>query len=216
MLNILVVDDELHIRNIIKEYFKKQGFNIIEAEDGMQALKIYEENKNIIDIIVLDVMMPNLDGIDTLKILRKSTNIPVIMLTAKSSEEDEIDGLKNGANDYVTKPFSLEALLLRVRKLTNTENEENNKFLLLKEKRAVSKNGRIIELTNKEYNLLNYLYINKGQVLSRDMILDRLWGIDYFGDYRTVDTHIKKLRQKTDPEQNHIKTYRGVGYKFEL
>ena len=216
MLNILVVDDEKLIRNMIKEYVKKDDINVIEAEDGNEAIEIYNKEKNIIDLIVLDVMMPNLDGIETLKRIREKSKVPIIMLTAKTQEDDEIEGLKSGANDYIDKPFSLEALLLRIKKLTNTESEALKNFILLEDKRAVNKNGRIIELTNKEFELLNYLYINRGQVLSRDMILDRLWGIDYFGDYRTVDTHIKKIRQKVDANQEYIKTYRGVGYKFEI
>lgn len=216
MLNVLVVDDEKLIRGMIKEYFLKEKINVIEAEDGKDALKVFEENISTVDCIILDVMMPNMDGVECCKKIRETSSIPIIMLTAKTEFEDEIAGLKCGANDYVSKPFSLEALLIRVRKFTNTESEKSKNFEIVDSEKCVKKNGRKIELTHKEFELLNYLYTNKGQVLSRDMILDRLWGIDYFGDYRTVDTHIKKIRRKVDPEQEYIKTYRGVGYKFEV
>jgi DNA-binding response OmpR family regulator len=216
MLNVLVVDDEKLIRTMIKEYFLSDKINVLEAEDGKDAFKIFEENKNIIDIIILDVMMPNMDGNECCKKIREVSNVPIIMLTAKTEFDDEITGLKYGANDYVSKPFSLEALLLRIKKFTNTENDKLKNFEVIDNEKCVKKNGRKIKLTNKEFELLNYLYINRGQVLSRDMILDRIWGIDYFGDYRTVDTHIKKIRRKTDPEGEYIKTYRGVGYRFEV
>lgn len=216
MLKVLIADDEHLIRRMVKEYFKKETYNVLEANDGKEALDIFTENKNNIDIVILDIMMPNMDGIACLKKIREISNVPVIMLTAKTEFEDEINGLKCGANDYIDKPFSLEALLLRVKKLTNTENEKIKGFQIVEDKKCVNKNGRVINLTNKEFELINYLYNNKGQVLSRDMILDRIWGIDYFGDYRTVDTHIKKLRRKLDEHQEYIKTYRGVGYKFEV
>ncbi len=215
MLNILVVDDEKLIRNMIKEYFSKDDFKIYEASDGVEALKVFSDEKGI-DLVILDVMMPNMDGIECCKKIREISNVPVIMLTAKTEFDDEITGLKCGANDYIGKPFSLEVLLIKVKKLTNTDSEKLKNFEILETEKCVKKNGRKIPLTNKEFELLSYLYTNRGMVLSRDMILDRIWGIDYFGDYRTVDTHIKKLRHKVDINQEYIKTYRGVGYKFEV
>lgn len=214
MINALVVDDEHLIRAMIKEYFGDNNITVIEAENGIEGIKEFEKNKDDIDIIILDVMMPKMDGVQCCKKIRDMSKVPILMLTAKTETNDEITGLTCGANDYVSKPFSLEVLLLRVRKLTDTESDANCEIEIIEEEKSVKKNGRKIELTNKEFELLDYLYINRGQVVSRDQILDRVWGMDYFGDYRTVDTHIKRLRKKVDKQQKYIKTYRGVGYKF--
>lgn len=214
MINALVVDDEHLIRAMIKEYFSDKDITVIEAENGIEGINQFEKNKDDIDIIILDVMMPKMDGVQCCKKIRDMSKVPILMLTAKTETNDEITGLTCGANDYVSKPFSLEVLLLRVRKLTDTESDANCEIEIIEEEKSVKKNGRKIELTNKEFELLDYLYINRGQVVSRDQILDRVWGMDYFGDYRTVDTHIKRLRKKVDKQQKYIKTYRGVGYKF--
>lgn len=212
MPKILIVDDEENIRNIISKYLSKFNINSIEASDGKEALDVLKNEKENIDLILMDVMMPNMDGISATKEVRKTSDVPVIMLTAKSQDEDEIEGLEVGANDYIIKPFNLEVLLLRIKNLINIDS--SNKLQLVKERRAVRKNGKLINLTKKEFLILEYFFENPNIVLTRDQILNRVWSIDYFGDDRVVDTNIKRLRRKIDEDKEIIKTVSGTGYIF--
>ncbi len=212
MLKILIVEDEKNIRTIIKKYLSKFDITCIEADNGKKGLELFLDNKNSIDLILMDVMMPVMDGVTATKEIRKVSDVPIIMLTAKSEDEDEIEGLEVGANDYVTKPFNLDVLLLRIKKIINIEN--TNELELSKEQRSVIKNGKLIPLTKKEYLILEYFFENPNIILTRDQILNRVWGIDYFGDDRVVDTNIKRIRKKIDEEKRYIKTSSGTGYIF--
>lgn len=212
MLKILIVEDEVGIRTIIKKYLSKFDITIIEAENGKKGLDTFLNNKDNIDLILMDVMMPEMDGIECTREIRKVSNVPIIMLTAKSEDEDEIEGLEVGANDFITKPFNLEVLLLRIKKLVNLDS--NNDLELVKEQRAVKKNGKLIPLTKKEYLILEYFFENPNIILTRDQILNRVWTIDYFGDDRVVDTNIKRIRRKIDEDKKYIKTASGTGYIF--
>lgn len=212
MIKVLIVEDEKQIRTIISKYLSKYNIRCVEAENGLKGVELFNKNKDNIDLILMDVMMPEMDGVAATKEIRKVSDVPIIMLTAKSEDEDEIDGLESGASDYITKPFNLEILLLRIKKLIDIEN--NNNLELVKEQRAIKKNGKMIKLTKKEYLILEYFFSNPNVVLTRDQILDRVWGIDYFGDDRVVDTNIKRIRKKIDEEKKYIKTYSGTGYVF--
>lgn len=212
MLKILIVEDEVGIRTIIKKYLSKFNITIIEAENGKKGLDTFLNNKDNIDLILMDVMMPQMDGIECTREIRKVSNVPIIMLTAKSEDEDEIEGLEVGANDFITKPFNLEVLLLRIKKLVDLDS--NNDLELVKEQRAVKKNGKLIPLTKKEYLILEYFFENPNIILTRDQILNRVWTIDYFGDDRVVDTNIKRIRRKIDEDKKYIKTASGTGYIF--
>ena len=212
MPKILIIEDEVSIRTIIKKYLSKFDIECIEAENGKKGLEVFEKNKDSIDLIIMDVMMPEMDGIECTREIRKLSNVPIIILTAKSEDEDEIEGLEVGANDFVTKPFNLEVLLLRIKKLVNLDS--NNDLELVKEQRAVRKNGKLIQLTKKEYLILEYFFENPNMILTRDQILNRVWGIDYFGDDRVVDTNIKRIRRKIDEDRKYIKTSSGTGYIF--
>lgn len=212
MLKVLIVEDETGIRTIIKKYLRKFDITCIEAENGKKGLDIFTKNKDGIDLILMDVMMPEMDGVSATKKIREISDVPIIMLTAKAEDEDEIEGLEVGANDYITKPFNLDVLLLRIKKLINLDS--NNELELVKEQRAVRKNGRLIELTKKEYLILEYFFSNPNIILTRDQILNRVWGIDYFGDDRVVDTNIKRIRRKIDENKKYIKTASGTGYIF--
>lgn len=212
MLKVLIVEDETSIRTIIKKYLKKFDITIIEAENGKQGLETFLNNKNNIDLVIMDVMMPEMDGIECTKEIRKISDVPIIMLTAKNQDEDEIEGLEVGANDFITKPFNLEVLLLRIKKLVNLDSD--NDLELVKEQRAIMKNGKLISLTKKEYLILEYFFENPNIILTRDQILNRVWGIDYFGDDRVVDTNIKRIRRKIDEDRKYIKTSSGTGYIF--
>ncbi len=212
MLKILIVEDEIGIRTIIKKYLSKFDITCIEAENGKKGLDIFLENKDDIDLILMDVMMPEMDGIECTREIRKVSDVPIIMLTAKSEDEDEIEGLEVGANDFITKPFNLEVLLLRIKKLINLDSD--NDLELVKEQRAVKKNGKLIPLTKKEYLILEYFFENPNIILTRDQILNRVWTIDYFGDDRVVDTNIKRIRRKIDEDKKYIKTASGTGYIF--
>ncbi len=212
MLKVLIVEDEVGIRTIIKKYLSKFDIACIEAENGKKGLDIFTKNKDGIDLILMDVMMPEMDGVSATKKIREISDVPIIMLTAKAEDEDEIEGLEVGANDYITKPFNLDVLLLRIKKLINLDSD--NELELVKEQRAVRKNGRLIELTKKEYLILEYFFSNPNIILTRDQILNRVWGIDYFGDDRVVDTNIKRIRRKVDEDKKYIKTASGTGYIF--
>ena len=221
-ITILIVDDELRMRKLIKDFLNKNEYNAIEAEDGEDALRIFEENKNKIDLILLDVMMPKLDGWSVLRQIRQQSNIPIIMLTARGEEQDELFGFELGVDEYISKPFSPKILVARVEailKRTKINNEEVFKYdgiVLDSNGRTLQVDGKEIELSLREYELLKYLVDNPGIALSRDKILNNVWNFDYFGDSRTIDCHIKKIRHKLGKKGKHIETIRGVGYKLNI
>ena len=220
---ILIVDDEKNIRNVIKEYAKFDGFETFEAEDGMQAVEMVKNQD--FDIMIMDVMMPKLDGYSACKEIRKIKQIPVIMLSARGEEYDKLFGFELGVDDYVTKPFSPKELLARIRAVMKRSAApapagDNNvlKFEGLEinmSGREVFVDGKPVSLTPKEYDLLFYLVRNKGIALSREKLLEEVWGYDFYGDDRTVDTHIKMLRNSLGDYRKFIVTLRGMGYKFD-
>ncbi len=219
---ILVVDDEQRMRKLIKDFLKAKGYSILEAEDGEKALQVFEENKNKISVILLDVMMPKLDGWSVLRQIRQTSKVPIIMLTARGEEQDELFGFELGVDEYISKPFSpkilvarVEAILKRTTKDT-TEIKEYAGIEINKEGRTVKVDGKTIELSLREYELLLYLIENENVALSRDKILNNVWNYDYYGDSRTIDSHIKKIRHKLGKKGKYIKTMRGIGYKFEV
>lgn len=219
---ILIVDDEVRMRKIIKDFLKVKGYRILEAEDGEKALKVFEENKTKINIILLDVMMPKLDGWSVLRQIRQDSKVPIIMLTARGEEQDELFGFELGVDEYISKPFSPKILVARVEailKRTQGDKKEIKDFAGIeidKEGRTVKVEGKIIELSLREYELLTYLLENENIALSRDKILNNVWNYDYYGDSRTIDSHIKKIRHKLGKKGKYIQTIRGVGYKFEI
>ena len=222
-ITILVVDDESRMRKLIKDFFKQKNYNIIEAEDGEVALKAYNENKEKIGLILLDVMMPKLDGWSVLRQIRQDNKtVPVVMLTARSEEQDELFGFELGVDEYITKPFSPKILVARVEailKRTIKEEKELKDYdgiVIDDEGRTVSVDGKIVEFSYREYELLKYLLENENIALSRDKILNTVWNYDYYGDSRTIDSHIKKIRHKLGKKGKHIQTIRGIGYKFEI
>lgn len=219
---ILVVDDEARMRKIIKDFLNAKGFTILEAEDGEKALEVYMQNKNKINLILLDVMMPKLDGWSVLRQIRQNSTVPIIMLTARGEEQDELFGFELGVDEYISKPFSPKILVARVEailKRTNQNEREIKNYSGIeidKEGRTVKVEGKLIELSLREYELLTYLIDNKNIALSRDKILNNVWNYDYYGDSRTIDSHIKKIRHKLGKKGKYIKTIRGIGYKFEV
>ena len=220
--SILVVDDEVRMRKLIKDFLAAKGYSIIEAEDGEKALQIFEENQQKIDLILLDVMMPKLDGWSVLRQIRQMSKVPIIMLTARGEEQDELFGFELGVDEYISKPFSPKILVARVEAILKRTrgNEKEIKdyggIQIDKEGRTVSVDGRLIELSLREYELLAYLVENENIALSRDKILNNVWNYDYYGDSRTIDSHVKKIRHKLGKKGKYIKTIRGVGYKFEV
>ncbi len=220
-LKILVVDDETRMRILVKDFLVKAGFDVIEAEDGCRALDLFYEDKDIA-LIVLDVMMPKMDGWEVCKEIRESSKVPIIMLTARGDERDELQGFQLGVDEYISKPFSpkilvarIEAILRRSRKLPGEDCVEAGGILIDKTAHEVRSDGELIELSYKEFELLTYFVENKGIALSREKILNNVWNYDYFGDARTIDTHVKKLRSKLGDKGDMIKTIWGMGYKFE-
>ena len=219
---VLIVDDELRMRKLIKDFLKAKGFNILEAEDGEKALEVFEENKNKITLILLDVMMPKLDGWSVLRQIRQQSKVPIIMLTARGEEQDELFGFELGADEYISKPFSPKILVARVEAILKRSTKDTTQIKdyagieLDKEGRTVKVDGKTIELSLREYELLIYLIENENIALSRDKILNNVWNYDYYGDSRTIDSHIKKIRHKLGKKGKYIKTIRGVGYKFEI
>jgi len=217
-MKVLVVDDEVGIRDIIREYCLYEKFEVVEAENGVEAIdKLKDKN---IDIIILDIMMPKMDGYSTLREIRKNYNIPVIMLSARSEEYDKLLGFELGVDDYLTKPFSPKELIARIKAITNRKKTNNDKYTYqtlvvdyLGHK--VTIDNKELKLTPKEYELLTYFIENKGIAVSRETLLSKIWGYDFFGEDRTVDTHIKMLRNNLDNYRDLIVTVRGVGYKFE-
>ncbi len=218
---ILIVDDELRMRKLIKDFLLQKDYKILEAEDGLKAIEIFEEKKDSIDLILLDVMMPNLDGWSVLRKIRQESKVPVIMLTARGEEQDELFGFELGADEYISKPFSPKILVARVEailKRTNNISSGINNYsgiIIDTEGRTVKVDNKLIEMSLREYELLNYLVKNQGIALSRDKILNNVWHYDYYGDSRTIDSHIKKIRHKLGKKGKYIKTIRGIGYKFE-
>lgn len=220
MFKILVVDDEKSIREVIRTYAEFEGHEVVEARDGLEAIdKVREED---FDVIVMDIMMPKLDGFSSYKEIKKIKDIPVLMLSARGEEYDKLFGFEIGIDDYVTKPFSPKELMARLNVIVNRNNkvEENNtmEFEGLKidlDGRVVFVDDEIVELTPKEYDLLVYMVKNKNIALSRDKLLNQVWGYDFYGEDRTVDTHIKMLRNSIKGYRKFIITVRGVGYKFD-
>ena len=221
-IKILVVDDEERMRRLVKDFLAKKGYEVMEASNGREALDLFYKD-NTIDLLILDVMMPVMDGWATLREIRETSKIPIIMLTAKAEEHDELLGFELGVDEYVTKPFSPKVLVARVEALLRRSGSvggENEKLsyggiVLDKNAHSVFVDSSEIELSYKEFELLAYFMENKGLALSRDKILDSVWNYDYFGDARTVDTHVKKLRAKLGDKGDIIKTIWGMGYKFE-
>ena len=221
-ITVLVVDDESRIRKLIKDFLVKDGFHILEAEDGEKALEILQEHQKDIGLVILDVMMPKLDGWSVLRQIRQNSNIPVIMLTARGEEQDELFGFELGVDEYISKPFSPKILVARVQailkrdKIIKKEVQEYGGIEIDSDGRTVKIDGKQIEMSLREYELLKYLVDNKGIALSRDKILTNVWNYDYYGDSRTIDSHIKKIRHKLGKKGKYIETIRGVGYKFEV
>ena len=219
-IHILIAEDEERLRKIVVKYLTSEGFRVLEAEDGVKALEIF--NSDDIDLLILDVMMPKLDGWNVLKKVREDSAVPVIMLTARDSEEDTLFGFRLGTDDYVAKPFRMGELIARVKALLNRAGKLNREEIIASggivvnpSARLVAVSGAEVELTPKEYDLLLYFLNNQKQALSRDQILNRIWGYDYDGEDRTVDTVVKRLRQKLGSEGERIKTIRGMGYRLD-
>ena len=219
---ILVVDDESRMRKLIKDFLVAKGYSILEAEDGEKALQVFEENSEKISLILLDVMMPKLDGWSVLRQIRQTSKVPIIMLTARGEEQDELFGFELGVDEYISKPFSPKILVARVEAIlkrtqgSTKEIKKSGGIEIDKEGRTVTVDGKILELSLREYELLVYLVENENIALSRDKILNNVWNYDYYGDSRTIDSHIKKIRHKLGKKGKYIKTIRGVGYKFEV
>lgn len=220
-LKIMVVDDESRMRKLVRDFLVRQDFEVIEAENGEQALDLFYADKEIA-LIILDIMMPKINGWDVCREIRETSKIPIIMLTAKGDESDELQGFELGVDEYVTKPFSpkilvarVEAILRRTNKLLSDASVQVGGIEIDKSAHTVSIDGKRIELSFKEFELLSYFVENEGIALSREKILNHVWNYDYFGDARTIDTHVKKLRSKMGEKGEYIKTIWGMGYKFE-
>jgi len=218
---ILIAEDEPRMRKLVADFLKKAGYKVDEAANGREALEILESTESI-DLVILDVMMPEKDGWTVCREIRKSSDIPVVMLTARSQESDELFGFELGADEYVTKPFSPNVLVARVNALFRRLESQEKKVMQFGtleidlSGHQVSVDGQAVDLSPTEYDLLQYLVANKGRALSREQIVNAVWGYDYFGDNRTVDTHITRLRTKLGKESNLIQTVRGLGYRFEV
>lgn len=220
MANVLIVEDEKNMQDIIVEYMRRGGHTCFTADDGVDALMILKSNP--MDLMILDVMMPHLDGFSVCKLAREMSNMPIIMLTAKGGEDDKLKGYEYGADDYMTKPFSPKVLLAKANALLRRSSPAPldalnvGKIMVIPSSHKVFIDGQEITLTHKEYELLYFLMVNPGQIFARDQLLNRIWGYDFEGTTRTVDTHIKTLRQKLGDEGKHIVTLIRSGYKFEV
>ena len=218
---VMIVDDEERLRSLVRDFLTREGIKTLEAEDGEEALKLFFENKDVA-VIILDVMMPKLSGWQVLEEIRRYSQVPVIMLTALSEEQDELKGFRLGVDEYVTKPFSPRVLVARVQSILRKKEESGSNVLELggitlnKTSREVYADGKKVELSLKEFELLTYFIENQGIALSREKILNSVWNYDYFGDARTIDTHVKKLRSKLGRYGDYIKTIWGMGYKFDV
>ena len=219
---ILIVDDEARMRKLIKDFLVARNCKILEAADGEEALEVFEENKEKIDMVLLDVMMPKVDGWTVLRKIRSESKVPVIMLTARGEEQDELFGFELGVDEYISKPFSPKILVARIEAILKRANGDKQKvrdydgIVIDDVGRTVTVDGKEIELSLREYELLKYLLDNEKVALSRDKILNNVWNYDYYGDSRTIDSHIKKIRHKLGKKGKYIETIRGVGYKFEI
>ena len=220
-LKILVVDDEARMRKLVKDFLTNKGFAVVEAGDGEEALDVFFAQKDIA-LIILDVMMPKMDGWEVLKTVRKYSQVPVIMLTARTEERDELQGFSLGVDEYISKPFSPKILVARVEAILRRSNVSSAETLNVggicidKAAHQVTIDGKEVDLSFKEFELLTYFVENQGIALSREKILNNVWNYDYFGDARTIDTHVKKLRSKLGEKGEYIKTIWGMGYKFEV
>ena len=218
-MKVLIVDDEVGIRNVIKEYCLNEKFSVVEAEDGYDTLEKLNDNKNI-DIIILDIMMPKMDGFMTLKEIKKHYDIPVIILSARSEEFDKLQGFELGVDDYVTKPFSPKELIARINAVVKRNKNKEKSYVYKGIKidylgRSLFINNKEIKITPKEYELLTYFVNNKGLALDRETLISRIWGYDFYGDDRIIDTHVKMLRNSLGEYRYLIVTVRGMGYKYE-
>ena len=222
MYNVLIVDDEAGIRDIIKEYLEFEKFEYEEAGDGLSAIELIKQKQ--FDVVILDIMMPKVDGFTALREIRKFSSVPVIMLSARGEEYDKLFGFELGVDDYVTKPFSPKELMARIKSIIKRSKPKEFEGGILvaggieidENGRKVLIDGKTISLTPKEFDILIYMVKNKNVVLSREKILEKIWGYEFFGDDRTVDTHIKMLRNSIDPYRDYIQTVWGIGYKFEI
>lgn len=221
-IKILVVDDESRMRKLVRDFLTREGYTVLEAGDGMEAMDIFYEDKDIA-LVILDVMMPKMDGWQVCREIRESSKAPIIMLTARSEERDELQGFDLGVDEYISKPFSPKILVARVnailrRTLGNTDGDviEAGGIVMDKAAHLVKIDGQPVELSYKEFELLSYFMENQGIALSREKILNNVWNYDYFGDARTIDTHVKKLRSKLGNKGEYIRTIWGMGYKFEV
>ena len=218
---ILVVDDESRMRKLIKDFLIQKEAIIVEASDGEEALEVFEREKNI-DLILLDVMMPKLDGWSTLREIRATSNVPIIMLTARGEERDELFGFELGVDEYISKPFSPKVLVARVEAILKRtkpqtfQTKEYGGITINEEEHTISVDGKQQEFTLMEFELLKYLILNEKVALSRETIINNVWKFDYYGDTRTIDSHIKKIRKKLGKKGKYIHTIRGIGYKFEV
>ncbi|MGN8784253.1 response regulator transcription factor [Blautia sp. HCP3S3_D9] len=221
-LKILVVDDESRMRKLVKDFLTKKNFQVLEASNGEEAMDIFYEEKDIA-LIILDVMMPKMDGWEVCREIRKNSKVPIIMLTARSDERDELLGFELGVDEYISKPFSPKILVARVEAILRRTGQANPEDVLSaggividKAAHLAAVDGKPMELSFKEFELLTYFLENEGIALSREKILNSVWNYDYFGDARTIDTHVKKLRSKMGDKGEYIKTVWGMGYKFEV
>lgn len=220
-IKILVVDDEARMRKLVSDFLTIKGYKVLEAEDGEQAVDVFFKEKEI-SLIILDVMMPRMDGWQVCKVIRQYSQVPIVMLTARSEERDELMGFELGVDEYISKPFSPKILVARIEAILRRKNVVTGEILEIagirmdKDAHEVFVDGEPIDLSNKEFELLTYFMENKGMALSREKILNNVWNYDYFGDARTIDTHVKKLRNKLGVKGDLIKTIWGMGYKFEV
>lgn len=221
-IKILVVDDESRMRKLIRDFLENKGYAVLEAGDGIEAMDLFYAEKDIA-LVILDIMMPRMDGWQVCREIRQNSKMPIIMLTARSEERDELQGFELGVDEYISKPFSPRILVARVEAVlrrSNAFSEETLKdvggIVIDKSAHLVKVDGMPVELSFKEFELLDYFVANKGIALSREKILNNVWNFDYFGDARTIDTHVKKLRSKLGNKGNYIKTIWGMGYKFEV
>ena len=221
-LKILVVDDESRMRKLVKDFLERDGFNVLEAGDGLEAMDVFYEHKDIA-LLIMDVMMPKMDGWQVCREVRQISQVPIIMLTARADERDELQGFDLGVDEYISKPFSpkilvarVEAILRRTNVLFSEESVDAGGIVIDKTAHLVTIDNKPIDLSYKEFELLAYFVENQGIALSREKILNNVWNYDYFGDARTIDTHVKKLRSKLGDKGDYIKTIWGMGYKFEV
>lgn len=220
-IKILVVDDEQRMRKLVRDFLVKKGFQVLEASNGEEAIDVFFSEKNI-ELVILDIMMPKMDGWAVCREIRQYSQVPIVMLTAKSGEKDELLGFELGVDEYISKPFSPKVLVARVEAILRRTGASTEEILeiggitLDKSAHEVTIDGNKLELSFKEFELLTYFIDNKGIALSREKILNNVWNYDYYGDARTIDTHVKKLRNKMGDKGNYIKTIWGMGYKFEV